>query len=115
MATTKKKTQAITVGGVKVARVDPATMENTGDYGWSIVVADRGFVWVGDTIRHGDSVYMANAFNIRQWGTKRGLGQLALEGPQPESEIDPVGVVVVPMRAVIAFMPTPRQLWNKLK
>ncbi len=102
----------VTVGGKNILRVDPQTVENTGDYGWCIVVADRGFVWVGDTLRCGDSVYMANAYNIRQWGTQKGLGELATEGPKSETELDPVPSVVIPMRAVIAFVPADRAKWK---
>ncbi len=108
-----KSTGSVKVGGKSLIRVDPEVVENTGNLGWCIVIADRGFVWIGDTVRHGDSVYMANAWNIRQWGTQKGLGELAMEGPKSETEIDPVPAVVIPMRAVIAFIPADNALWTK--
>lgn len=107
----KATTKTVQVGGKSIIKVDPTIVENTGDFGWCIVVADRGFVWIGDTCRHGDSVYMANAQNIRQWGTQKGLGELAMEGPKAETELDPVPSVVIPMRAVIAFVPADRAKW----
>lgn len=113
-ATKKKappKPKTVTFAGKKMIRVDPQKIENTGNLGWTIVVADRGFVWIGDTLRLGDSVYMANAQNIRQWGTTKGLGELAMEGPKAETELDPVPAVIVPMRAVIAFIPADRAKW----
>ena len=45
---------------------------------FQIVVLDRGFVYVGDVALDGDWVVVANAKNIRVWGTSKGLGQLAL-------------------------------------
>ena len=91
--------------------VDPHRIEEGGDYGWSIVVADRGFVWIGDTLREGDSLFMSNAQNIRQWGTTKGLGELASHGPTKETELDPVDCLIVPMRAVIAVIPSDRTKW----
>lgn len=106
-----KKT--IHVGNKIVQRVDPQSCEENGDYGWCIVVADRGFVWIGDTLRCGDSLYISNAQNIRQWGTEKGLGELAMEGPKEGTELDPVPVVIVGMRAVIAIVPADREKWAK--
>lgn len=110
-----KKVQktSVSVGGKNIIRVDPRRIEEDGDFGWTIVVADRGFVWVGDTMRMGESVYMANAWNIRQWGVKKGLGELAVEGPKGETELDPIPSVVIPMRAVIAFVPADGKVWSE--
>lgn len=66
-----------------------------------IVVLDRGWVYVGWTRREGDLLIISEAKNIRRWGTTRGLGQLALEGAQPNTVLDPAGIVKVPMRAVL--------------
>ncbi len=67
-----------------------------------IVVADRGWVWVGEVSREGEHLVIKNAKNIRRWGTTKGLGQLALEGAQPNTVLDAAGTVKVPMRAVIS-------------
>ena len=59
-----------------------------------IWVMDRGFVLVGRPReqRPGDD-YLAltldDCATVRRWGTTRGLGQLAAEGPQPTSVLDP--------------------------
>lgn len=98
-------------GVVPHINVDPKRIENSGDYGWSIVVADRGFVWIGDCLREGDSVFMANAQNIRQWGTTKGLGELASHGPTRETELDPIDCLIIPMRAVIAIIPSDTAKW----
>ena len=80
--------------------------------GFAIVVADRGFVYVGDVNIVSDWCNVTNARNIRQWGTERGLGQLALEGPTPKSVLDAIGTVRIPMRAVISVIDTEAAKWN---
>lgn len=49
-----------------------------------IVIAQRGWVFVGDVERTENEVVIKNAKNIRRWGTSRGLGELAQNGPQHE-------------------------------
>lgn len=46
-----------------------------------IVIADRGWIFVGDCEDHEDgTVTISNAKNIRRWGTTQGLGEL-VNGP----------------------------------
>ena len=69
-----------------------------------IVIADRGWVWVGNVKRNTCSLTITNARTIRYWGTTRGLGELSENGPTPTTKLDPIGTVTVPMRAVIAIV-----------
>lgn len=59
-----------------------------------IIVADRGWVFVGHCEDHEDgSVTITNAKNIRNWGTTKGLGELA-DGPIPnKTRFDEYGTV----------------------
>lgn len=58
-----------------------------------IIVADRGWVFVGDCEDNQDgSVTIRHARNIRRWGTTTGLGQLA-NGPTSETKHDAAGTV----------------------
>lgn len=66
-----------------------------------IAVLDRGFVYVGDVSRDGDMLLIENARCVRRWGTSSGLGQLATEGPQPNTKLDPTGTVRAPLRSVV--------------
>lgn len=95
--------------------LSPEKIDEDGAFGWSIVVVDRGFVYVGNSLRHGDSIYCANGYNIRTWGAKRGLGELAMTGPTGETELDPVSCVIIPMRAIIHIIPAKSdpKLWAK--
>ena len=80
--------------------------------GHAIVVVDRGFVYVGTVEVDEDWCIITNASNIRIWGTKRGLGQLAIDGPQPDTKLDPSGTVRVPIRAVVSLLDTEVSKWT---
>ena len=74
-----------------------------------IVIADRGWVYVGKARNDGDRLVVENARCIRRWGTTRGLGQLAETGPTSDTTIDPMGLLVIPMRAVIGILACKRE------
>ncbi len=80
--------------------------------GFAIVVLDRGFVYVGDVEISGDWCVIQNARNIRYWGTKKGLGELALDGPKKETRLDAIGTIRAPMRAVISVIDTKADKWK---
>jgi hypothetical protein len=65
-----------------------------------IVVLDRGFVYVGKVADEGENIRITNCRNIRRWGTSKGLGEL-VGGPTPATQLDLVGEVIAPKRAVI--------------
>ncbi len=81
--------------------------------GFAIVVVDRGFVYVGDADISGEWCTVTAARNIRKWGTTKGLGELALNGPQSSTVLDDVGTVRVPMRAVISLIDTEAAIWKR--
>ena len=83
------------------------------EYGNAILVADRGFVYVGDVTVNGDFAEIKNARNLRYWGTKNGLGELVLNGPLENTKLDPCGDLDVPMRAVISIHRSEKKLWEK--
>lgn len=84
-------------------------------YGLSIVVADRGFVYVGLTSIEGDMCNIENCRNIRYWGTENGLQQLVNDGPTSKSKIDDaMKLVALPLRAVISIHPVEAKSWKKL-
>ena len=69
-----------------------------------IVIADRGWVFVGETSQTETGVVIHNAAVVRRWGTTRGLGQLAKEGPTPDTRLDPCSTVHIPTGSVVAIM-----------
>jgi hypothetical protein len=81
---------------------------------YRIVVLDRGFVYVGRCYLDDRYLTLFGAWNIRYWGTTRGLGQLALEGPRPNTQLDRVGTVLVPLHALNHAVRTEVSLWSGL-
>lgn len=68
-----------------------------------IVAADRGWVFVGDASWDGaGNVTLGNASVVRRWGTKKGLGELALGGATSTTVLDLCGTVRVPSGSVVA-------------
>ena len=65
-----------------------------------IVVADRGFVYVGRAAK-----------NIRKWGTTKGLGEL-VSGPLNSTVLDGVGTVRIPLRAIISIIDVEQSKWT---
>lgn len=74
------------------------------DYGYSIVVLSHGFVYVGDVSLVNDELIIGRPLNVRQWGTTKGLGQLAVEGPQKDTVLDRCGNIFAPKLALIHIM-----------
>lgn len=79
--------------------------------GTAIVVADRGFVYVGHAEIEDDWCVVKNAHNIRVWGTTKGLGEL-VNGPTARTKLDAVGTVRIPMRAVISIINVNTEKWK---
>lgn len=76
-----------------------------------IIIAQRGWVFVGDVERSGDDVTISDAKCIRRWGTTNGLGQLALHGPQKNTVLDDVGTVRLHALAVVASLDCEESKW----
>ena len=84
--------ETVTVNGIEYVKKGG---ENSAPIGTKrIIVADRGWVFVGDCIDNEDgTITIHNAKNIRSWGTTKGLGQLKT-GPVPDKTVyDDYGTV----------------------
>lgn len=55
-----------------------------------IVIAPRGFVFVGEFTRDGTTCRVRDGYVVRRWGTTRGLGELAADGPTGSTKLDPI-------------------------
>ena len=78
-----------------------------------IVVVKLGWVLVGHVKEEEDHLVLENAACIRQWGTTKGLGELAQYGPRPQSNIDPIGTVQVSKHAVLFRIDCKEDKWKK--
>lgn len=77
-----------------------------------IAILDRGFVYVGDCEVAGDWLTISNAKNVRRWGTSGGLGELAADGPQPKTILDPAGTVRAPLRSLVGMIDCEPGKWS---
>lgn len=84
------------------------------DHGIQIAVLDRGFVYVGRVKTDADWCYISNAFNVRRWGTSKGLGELAATGPTLQTNMDKTGSLKAPIKAVISLIAVEEQVWEKI-
>jgi hypothetical protein len=83
--------------------------EQDGDI--KIVVADRGYVYVGNVVDDGQFTTITNAKNIRYWGTTKGLGEL-VGGPLSGTKLDMFGTVKIPNKAVIFYLDVEKSGWK---
>ena len=93
--------KTITIDGVEYAPIN-------NELGTKIVVADRGWVFIGvPTTNNIDGIRLAKANVIRRWGTdteRPGLGWLALHGKTEKTILEPTGMVFVPRNSVVAVI-----------
>ncbi len=80
--------------------------------GMQLAILDRGFIYVGDVKADSAWCIISNARNVRRWGTKEGLGELALKGPLPDTQLDDTGTVRAPMKSVIALIACNPRKWK---
>lgn len=66
---------------------------NIGGSKAKICVLQRGWVFVGNFSKEGATCKLEDAYNIRTWGTTKGLGELAEDGPTSTTKLDKVNDV----------------------
>ena len=91
-------TATVMIGGIEYQPVkDDEPSE------WRIVIAQRGWVFVGRYLEDGDDVTLTDAAVLRKWGTTKGLGELS-GGPLAETVVDLAGTVRLHRLAVVATL-----------
>ena len=76
----------IEVNGIKYVPKDSISkVEYTGDI--KIVVLQRGWIYIGRLERNGNDCKLHNAWNIRSWGTTKGLPEL-VNGATTSTKLD---------------------------
>ena len=70
-----------------------------------IVVLLSGWVFIGEyhAATPDRPAHLTDAANIRTWGTKAGLGEIALKGPTESTVLDPVGIVLFDCPGSVLF------------
>ena len=76
-----------------------------------IVILQRGWVFVGRFKKVGDQCSLENARNVRKWGTTKGLGEIAENGPTKETVLDSCPTVRFHEQTVIASIDCAEEKW----
>lgn len=82
-------------------------------YGKQIVVLQRGWVFVGNLKRVGNECELTDAACIRSWGTSKGLGEIAENGPTPNTKLDPCPTVRFHFLTSVGVMECNEANWSK--
>lgn len=78
-----------------------------------IVILQRGWVMVGKFERNGSDCKLHNASVIRVWGTKKGIGEIAGNGPTKDTVLDRCyGVVEFDYLTVVASISVAEDKWE---
>lgn len=104
----------MTINGVDYVRKDSNKQEDIkGDF--KIVVLQRGWVMVGRLERKDSECKLHQASVIRSWGTKKGLGELAKEGPQTNTILDKCyGIVEFDYLTVVCSIACEVKKWQSV-
>jgi hypothetical protein len=79
-----------------------------------IVVLQRGWVLIGFFEKEETSCKMHKASVIRNWGTTKGLGELAKSGKTSSTKLDPCnGLVEFDLLTVVLMINANVDLWKK--
>lgn len=78
-----------------------------------IVILQRGWCMVGRFDRKGSECTLKNASVIRTWGTIKGLGEIAQDGPTSSTKLDKCnGVVEFDYLTVVAAISCSEKKWE---
>lgn len=79
-----------------------------------IVILQRGWVAIGRYSEDGDDCKLADAKVIRVWGTTKGLGEIAENGPTGNTKLDECPDLRFHKLTVIARMDVNEANWSKV-
>jgi len=99
--------QSITVDGTTYLKAPEPT-----EAPLSIIVADRGWVFVGHMRTDEASHKMHDARVVRRWGTSKGLAELAIRGPSENTKLDTAAAVTIPNSSVVAVFTCDESKWQ---
>ena len=102
------KPTSIRIDDVEYVRAD-AQPVTTGDI--RIVILQRGWVAIGRFTQEGVNCMLTQAATIRRWGTTKGLGQLATEGPTKDTILDKTPSIRFHELTVVATIDCAEGIW----
>ena len=75
-----------------------------------IVIAQRGFVFIGRYAREDLEIVLRDAYFVHRWGTTQGLGEIA-PGPTPQTVLHKTGTVRLHPLQILATIDTDAPGW----
>ena len=102
------KPETIRVDETEYVRADKTKVVPTKK---QIVVLQRGWVVIGDVDTSDTEVLINNCSVIRSWGTSKGLGEIAEDGPTSKTKLDPCPPMIVHPLSVILRMNVNQSNW----
>lgn len=78
-----------------------------------IVILQRGWVYVGKFYQDGANCRLEDAKNVRNWGTTKGLGEIAMGGPTDATKLDESPTVRFHELTVVASLDCDAKKWQK--
>lgn len=78
----------------------------------TIVVLSRGWIVCG-LLTKGDWISLNSAYVVRRWGTTKGLGEIAENGPTKDTILDQTPPMEMPASAVINTIVCDTKAWKK--
>lgn len=108
----KLEASEVEINGVAYVPKGSTKQQFDGDI--KIVTLQRGWVMVGRFERTGSDCKLYNASVIRNWGTTKGLGEIAAAGPTSSTRLDPTnGLVEFDYLTVVATISCNKSAWSK--
>lgn len=102
--------ETITVNG-KTYYSEQSSLQNPTEI--KIVVLQRGLVLVGRFEKDGTNCKLHDASVLRSWGTTKGLGEIALNGPTSSTKLDKCnGLVEFDILTVILMISVKEDKWK---
>lgn len=91
---------------------------NFNDHDWNymgikIVVLQRGWISVGNLYKKNEYFKLTNCNTIRRWGTTKGLGEIAKNGPTSETKLDSDTETLFHELTVVKILDCNKEKWTK--
>ena len=101
------------MNNVIINGVEYAPVKKDGEI--KIAILQRGWVMIGRFERKGDDCFLHDASVIRNWGTTKGLGEIAKNGPTSSTKLDKCyGEVEFDNLTKVATISVNQEIWKNL-
>jgi hypothetical protein len=108
----EQKINEVEINGIVYIPKDSVKTSKEFDGDIKIVVLQRGWIYIGRFERIGNDCKLHNAYNIRSWGTTKGLPEL-VNGATSSTKLDKCeGIVEFDWLTVIHTITVNKSGWN---